>query len=79
MVFSVSALFLATVIYADPVSMPNGAPLPMKANDKLLIPPVVPERQDTLTRGISKTTVFPDVRPIVKLEFFSSRAVDSSA
>ena len=78
MVFSVSALFLAAVVYADPVSMPNGAPLPVKTNDKLLIPPVVPERQDTVARGISETTFY-HAPPIVKLEFFSSRAVDSSA
>ena len=71
--FSVSALFAAAVIYADPAGAPNGALPPMKTNDKLLISPVaLPEWQDT--KGVLHR-----VQPIVKLEYFGSRAVDSSA
>ena len=72
-VFSVSALFFATIICADQAGLPDGALLQAKPIDKLLIPVIVSQRQNAFEQGMAEAGW--DIRKPQNLAFYNVRQI----
>ena len=74
-VFSVSALFVTTIICADQAGIPNGAPPQAKSIDKLLIPPIVTQQQRAFEQGMTEAGW--DIHESQNLAFYNVRQIIS--
>ncbi len=79
MVFSLLALFAASIVCADQAGISNGAlPLVVKANDKLLMNPDISKNQNMFERWMMDLPKIIAKKDIMS-SFHSSRAVNSGA
>ena len=72
-VFSVSALFFATIICADQAGLPDGALPQTKPIDKLLIPVIVSQRQNVFEQGMAEAGW--DIHKPYNLAFYNVRQI----
>ena len=72
-VFSVSALFLATIICADQAGLPDRVPPQVKSIDKLLILPIVTNRQNAFEQGMTEAGW--DIHKPYNLAFYNVRQI----